>query len=469
MIMSPLIAFLIVFVLLLIALIKLKVTPSVGLFAAAIIFGLMVGMPAADILSKLPAGFGNMMTSIGLLIVFGSIFGDFLGNSGATEELAKGMVRLFGKKNDYLALNLVGFILSIPIYFGCAYIMTAPLVTALQKISKKEHEGLCHRHLYRPDAYPQLRRTYSWPSGRRRQIGANVGWFIIWGIIVCLPASLLVGWVYANLVNSKEEKQRARDAMKEIVEDEDLLAPDPTKPSALKAFLLVMFPIVLIVFAAIFSLFVTEGPVYTVINFVGNSNIALFIAMLVTGYVLHPYMPEKTVMQYIDAYADRTGNVLLIVGAGWMLRLHAGGNDHEHRPRRHHVRDQDARHSAGIPAGVLHPRRCRLCHRCHAHLHRHRRPGVPCLWHVAHHRRPLCLSRRQRRHLPDGRYLLVSVHLQRPRYQRLPRHYDDPLHSVRCHRHGHSGRAQRLLRCPPRNVLNVALGIGKGEYYALTK
>ena len=33
---------------------------------------------------------------------------------------------------------------------------------------QKEHEGLCHRHLYRPDAYPQLRRTYSRPSGRRR-------------------------------------------------------------------------------------------------------------------------------------------------------------------------------------------------------------------------------------------------------------------------------------------------------------
>ena len=296
MIMSPLIAFLIVFVLLLIALIKLKVTPSVGLFAAAIIFGLMVGMPAADILSKLPAGFGNMMTSIGLLIVFGSIFGDFLGNSGATEELAKGMVRLFGKKNDYLALNLVGFILSIPIYFGCAYIMTAPLVTALQKISKKSMKG------YVIAIFTGLMLTHSCvaptpgPLAVAGQIGANVGWFIIWGIIVCLPASLLVGWVYANLVNSKEEKQRARDAMKEIVEDEDLLAPDPTKPSALKAFLLVMFPIVLIVFAAIFSLFVTEGPVYTVINFVGNSNIALFIAMLVT--------------------ADRTGNVLLIVGAG---------------------------------------------------------------------------------------------------------------------------------------------------------
>ena len=106
--MSPLIAFLIIFVILLIALIKFKVTPSVGLFTAAIIFGLMVGMPVNDVLGTLPAGFGNMMTSIGLLIVFGSIFGDFLGESGATEELAKGMVRLFGKKNDLLALNQIG-------------------------------------------------------------------------------------------------------------------------------------------------------------------------------------------------------------------------------------------------------------------------------------------------------------------------------------------------------------------------
>ena len=117
-------------------------------------------------------------------------------------------------------------------------------------------------------------------------------------------------------MNSKEEKLQARAAMKELVEDEDLLAPDPTKPSALKAFLLIMLPIVLIVFASIFSLFVKEGAAYNVINFIGNSNIALFVAMLVTGFVLHKYMPEKSVMQYVDEFADRTGNILLIVGAG---------------------------------------------------------------------------------------------------------------------------------------------------------
>lgn len=314
--MAPLLAFAIVFAVLLIALIKFKVTPSVGLFAAAIIFGIMVGMPASDILSKLPAGFGNMMTSIGLLIVFGSIFGDILGESGATEEMAKGMVRLFGKKNDLLALNLVGFILSIPIYFGCAYIMTSPLVNALQKISKKSMKG------YVIAIFTGLMLTHSCvaptpgPLAVAGQVGANVGWFIIWGLVVCLPASLLVGWLYANLVVSKEAKRETRAAMKQIVEDDNLLAPDPTKPSALTAFLLVIFPIVLIVFASVLALFVSEGPVFTVINFIGNSNIALFIAMLVTGFVLRKYIPNKTVMNFIDESANRTGNILLIVGAG---------------------------------------------------------------------------------------------------------------------------------------------------------
>ena len=61
--MSPLLAFLIIFVLLLIALTKFKVTPSVGLFTAAILFGLMVGIPAAEVLRILPAGFVRRLSN----------------------------------------------------------------------------------------------------------------------------------------------------------------------------------------------------------------------------------------------------------------------------------------------------------------------------------------------------------------------------------------------------------------------
>ena len=114
--------------------------------------------------------------------------------------------------------------------------------------------------------------------------------------------------------------------------------------------------------------------------------------MLVTGYVLHPYMPEKTVMQYIDAYADRTGNVLLIVGAGGCFASMLGATTMS--------TDLVAIMSATKMPVILLGFLLAFCIRAAVAL-----PplpcsppspspaGVPCLWHVAHHRRPLCLSR----------------------------------------------------------------------------
>ncbi len=316
--MSPLIAFLIVFAILMFALIKFKVTPSVGLFCAAILFGIIVGMPMSDILAKIPAGFGSLMSSLGLVLIFGSIFGDFLGESGATEELAKGMLRKFGKKHDLLALNLVGFILSIPIYFGVAYIMTAPLVKAVQKVTRKSMKG------YVIAIFTGLMLTHCCvaptpgPLAVGSQIGANIGWFIIYGLIICLPASLLIGVGYAKLVAKKDEAAMAQlhADIKEIVEDEDLLKHDPTKPTALTALLLVLLPIFLIVLGSIWSLFSTEGLAYTIVSFIGNQNVALFASMLITGAVLNKYLPKKGVMGFIDAAADRAGGIVLIVGAG---------------------------------------------------------------------------------------------------------------------------------------------------------
>ena len=314
--MSPLVAFVIVFALLMVALIKFKVTPSVGLFVAAIVFGLMAGMPMADVMAKIPAGFGSIMASLGLVLIFGSIFGDFLGESGATEELAKGMLRNFGRKHDILALNLVGFILSIPIYFGVAYIMTAPLVKAIQKVTKKSMKS------YVIAIFTGLMLTHCCvaptpgPLAVAGQIGANIGWFIIYGIIICLPASLLIGVGYAKFVGRKDNMAQLHADIKEIVDNDELLAHDPTKPTAITALLLVCLPIFLIVLASVWSLFSTEGILYTIVSFIGNQNVALFISVIVSGIVLKRYMPNKTIMGFIDEAADRSGGIVLIVGAG---------------------------------------------------------------------------------------------------------------------------------------------------------
>lgn len=135
--MNVLLAFVITMIVLLVVLIKCKVSPGVALFACAVLMALLCGMPLTDTLTTMTGGFGSIMTSIGLLILFGGIFGAMLGDSGGMEELAKGLLRTFGKKNDMLALNLAGFIVSIPVYFGSAYITFSPLVTSCRNSRRK--------------------------------------------------------------------------------------------------------------------------------------------------------------------------------------------------------------------------------------------------------------------------------------------------------------------------------------------
>lgn len=321
--MNVLMAFVITMIILLVSLIAFKVSPGVSLFICAVIMALLCGIPLTDTLSHLTSGFGSIMTSIGLLILFGGIFGMMLGDSGGMEELAKGLLRTFGKKNDMLALNLAGYIVSIPVYFGSAYITLSPLVTSLQKLTKKKTIA------YVAALFTGLLLTHCvvaptpGPLAVAGQIGANVGWFIIYGIIVSLPASLLCGWQYANALNKKttsSEKENDKAEIKNLLNNDELLKADPNKPSAGLTLALIAFPIVLIIINSVCSIMLPDGNVVkTIFGFVGNNNVALFIAMLVTGFVLRKYLVpsvSKSLWNYIDKTSDSMGNILMVIGCG---------------------------------------------------------------------------------------------------------------------------------------------------------
>ncbi len=317
--MNVLLAFLITITLLLVALIKFKVSPGIGLFVAAILMGLLASMPVNDILSNIGKGFGNTMTSIGLVIIFGGIFGVMLGDSGATEEMAKGLLRAVGEKNDLLALNLAGFIISIPVYFGSAYIMLAPLVTSLQALTKKNMNSYVNALFVGLLLTHCIVAPTPGPVAVAGQIGANLGWFILYGIIVSLPASLIAGWQFGNTMKNQNLKELKED-IKNLVTNEELLKADPDKPSATMAFLLIAFPIILIILGAVFQLMLPEENIFRIIfGFLGNNNVALFLAMIVTAAVLHKYLVPKcadSIMKYIDNSSNELGNILMVIGTG---------------------------------------------------------------------------------------------------------------------------------------------------------
>ena len=134
-------------------------------------------------------------------------------------------------------------------------------------------------------------------------------------------ASLLCGWLLSTPLGNRIEysfDDLVEESSKETsLSEVELLARNPDAPSASLVVALILFPAILICAGAIGTLFISEGPVYEFLSFVSNGAVALFFAMLLTGFCLRKYLASKgTVMKIIDQLTDKVGNVILVVGAG---------------------------------------------------------------------------------------------------------------------------------------------------------
>lgn len=315
--MNILLVFVIAMTFLLTVLIKFKWSASVGLIISTCLMGFLAGIEPGKLVSLLSTGFGGTMQSNGLIIIFGCIFGEILGASGALEEIAKSLLRKFGAKHDYLAVNLLGYVVSIPVYFGSAYVMLSPLINSLQKLTQKKMMGYCNALFVGLLLTHCIVAPTPGPVAVAGELGANLGWFILYGVIVSLPASLICGWLFSNQLNAKERKE-----LKAVLdENSEILQVNPNNASAKAGFLLILMPIAIIVTGSIVSLVAPkESAIYVFFQFFGNQNIALFISMLVAAFVLRKNLlagpAKKGIMRFIDSSANGVGGILMVIGCG---------------------------------------------------------------------------------------------------------------------------------------------------------
>ena len=126
--------FLIGIALLMLLIIKFKVNPFLALIFISMVIGFGAKLSPGDISSNIASGFGNTMTSIGIVIALGIILGQLLYETGGTEEIASLVLKKVGMKNSPLALAITGVIVAIPVYFDAAFVI---LVTIAKQLSKK--------------------------------------------------------------------------------------------------------------------------------------------------------------------------------------------------------------------------------------------------------------------------------------------------------------------------------------------
>lgn len=264
---------------------KFKFHPFLALIFAAIGFGLLSGMPFAEIVNSVNSGFGDIVGHIGLVIVIGCIIGTFLEESGGAYVMAQGIVRLAGKKRVPLAMLIVGCFISIPVYADSGFVILSPLNKAITKKSGISLActaialslGLTITHCLVPPT--------PGPVAATAILGADLGLVILVGLIVSV---FVAAESYFFVTRYASRTYIDPDPDGEITVEED---DAKDKPSALRSFLPVVVPLVLIVFKSISDFPGApfgEGVAASVLRFIGEPVIALII-----GMILSFFLPKK--------------------------------------------------------------------------------------------------------------------------------------------------------------------------------
>jgi GntP family gluconate:H+ symporter len=285
-----------------------------ALLFAAIGFGLAARMPLGDIVNAINDGFGGTIGSIGIVIIAGVIIGTFLEQSGGAFAMAKQILKIIGEKHVPLAMSIIGYIVSIPVFADSGFVILISLNKALSKEARISlagsaialSTGLITTHCLVPPT--------PGPIAAAAILNADLGLVIILGMVVGL-FSAAAGWLFATKVASKTYI----DPEPELSEA-DVVAKLREAPSALKAFVPIFMPIFLIVLKSIADLPkhpLGEGILKNVIGFIGAPVIALLIGVLFAFL-----LPKKLEMQMLSTTGlvgqslVSAAIIIMITGAG---------------------------------------------------------------------------------------------------------------------------------------------------------
>ncbi|WP_411031707.1 GntP family permease [Spongiimicrobium sp. 3-5] len=301
-----------------IATVKFKVHPVFSLVIAALITGGLLGKESGIIVGAITEGFGKTLSAIGLIIAFGTVIGAFLERTGGTKVIADSVLKWIGLKRSPLAMNITGFVISIPVFCDSGFIILSSLNKALSKktglpvllFAVSLATGLYTAHVFIPPT--------PGPLAAAAVLEADLGLVFLFGMLVAIPVSL-VGYLWARFAGKSIAHHIEEDDFDELPGKE---TPPPKTPgykvTTISAFLPLVIPITFIALKSIVN-YPThpfgEGTIYSILNFVGDPTISLLIGALLAFNIGRKASLDERSKWVITALKD-AGSIILITGAG---------------------------------------------------------------------------------------------------------------------------------------------------------
>lgn len=289
---------------------KLKVNAFYVLIIAGISVGITAGLPAEQVINTLKEGFGNTLTSIGLVIVFGTTLGVMLEKTGAAFSMAEFILRKVGNKNAPLAMTITGYIFGIPIFCDSGFVVLSSLnksVAAKTNRSMTIMGSLLGISLYSVHC---LIPPHPGATASAGIIGVSLGKLMLIGLAIALIA-LAITFFWILFIEKKIVEQHEN----KITETQN--SQYLHLPNLLLSFLPVLLPIILIATKSILIMYDTASNnlVTSLIFFIGDPAIALLIALIISMFI-NLNSRSVVIQSVIDEAIKNAGVILLITAAG---------------------------------------------------------------------------------------------------------------------------------------------------------
>jgi len=293
-----------------------KVSPFISLLLVAILTGLFLGMKPMEVIKSIENGVGSTLSGLALILCLGAILGKILESSGAAKKISATLINGFGVKYIQWSLLLTGFLVGLPLYYNAGFIILVPLVFSIAKETRLPllylaipmAASLSTVHCFLPP-HPS-------PVILVNAFKADLGKTLIYGSLISLPAIIVAGPFLGKLLRNVKIDMVGLFASKEDIPFEKL-------PKALPSFIIALLPVFLITISVISKSFLSgESLINKILDFFGDANIALFIAVLVALWYfgLRSGRKMESVMKWLNEGISGISVILLIITAGGVFK-----------------------------------------------------------------------------------------------------------------------------------------------------
>ncbi|WP_343688441.1 gluconate:H+ symporter [Chitinophaga sp.] len=289
-----------------------RLNTFIAFLVVCLFMGLALKMDINTITQSITTGIGKTLGGLVTIIVFGSMLGKLVAESGAAQRIANGLMHLFGRKYIQWSLMLTGFIVGIPLFYNIGFVLMVPLIFTVAARTKLPAvylgipmlASLSVTHGYLPP-HPS-------PTALVGAFGANMGMTLVYGMIVAIPAIVCAGPVFSRFLKGYKQEPAALFHIAPI--------PDEKLPGMAESIIAALLPVILLAGTTIVKLTAT-GPLLKVADWLGDPIIVMLLAVLNGIYLLglRRGLNMKAVMKSLDESIKDVSPIILIIGGSGAL------------------------------------------------------------------------------------------------------------------------------------------------------